>query len=160
MSALMTWGQLKEFADWTKIDAQHTLSGRLGRNQPHVEDPDFEGQLRYYDPQWRITGAPTRSGIRLVPGDFVGVLRSGTDPGSLAVLSLEIGDPFSLASPVSMAIQYVGGALEGVTVRSTEVWMDPDYYAGIDTWMYFLDSSSGSELQYTLQIVKIPVPPH
>jgi hypothetical protein len=59
------------------------------------------------------------------------------------IVSLASGDP------VSMAAQFVGGALDGLSVQSeTVVYVDG--FGDPDIWVYFVDGL----YQYALQIVK------
>lgn len=139
MSYLVTAAQLKEFSDWLKTDSAHYLIGRFGRGNEHELITDHDGPLRFYDPYWEQTGAI--SPLRLIPGDFLGILTA--NDSSQVVVSLAAGNP------VSIAAQFLGGALDGLSVQSKTVNRIQGFN-GVDIWMYFVDGSH----QYAMQIVK------
>jgi hypothetical protein len=112
----ITAAQLKTFIDWTETDATHYLSERFGRGPERNLITDHIGFLRYYDRHW---------GLRLIPADFLGVLAASD--GSQVVVALSAGNP------VSMAAQFVGGALDGLSVDSKMViWVDGSGNPDID----------------------------
>jgi hypothetical protein len=133
--------QLKTFSDWIKADSINYLSGRFGRAPGNDLNTDHIGFLRYYPPQLAPTGIEGL-GVRLIPGDFLGVLTASD--GSQAIVSLAAGDP------VSMAAQFIGGAIDGLSVQS-EMVIYVDGIGEPDIWMYFADSG----YEYALQIVKL-----
>ena len=141
MSDLITAAQLKTFSDWIKSDSINYLSGRFGRAPGNDLNTDHIGFLRYYDPRLMPTGTKG-SGVRFIPGDFVGVLTAGD--GSQVVVSLFAVDP------VSISAQFIGGALDGLSVQS-EMVIFSGGFGDPDIWMYFVDG----QYEYALQIVKL-----
>jgi hypothetical protein len=145
----ITAAQLKTFIDWTKSDPGHSLSGRFGRGRENDLITDHIGFLRYYGPHWAPTGLKG-PGLRLIAADFLGVLAASD--GSQVVVALGASDP------VSMAAQFIGGALDGLSVDSKMAGR-PMIFAGgegaPDIWMYFSENS----YSYALQIVKEPYKP-
>jgi hypothetical protein len=146
----VTEERLRPFANWPKLDPTvNSLWGSFGRAPLHWETPDHEGIMQYYDPDIRVQG----SGLRLIPGDFVGVLSSNTEPKASVIVSLQ------MTNPVVMAAQFIGGTLNGISVKSDKVHWDPNPgFYDINIWVFFVDFLHGSPHQYTLQMVKNPRP--
>jgi hypothetical protein len=147
--SMLTAAQLQTFIDWIKTGPAYSLSGRFGRGPENDLITDHIGFLRYYGPHWAPTGLKG-PGLRLIPADFLGVLAASD--GSQVVVALGATDP------VSMGVQFIGGAHDGLSVDS-KMTGRPMIFAGgegaPDIWMYFTEGSHS----YVLQIVKEPYSP-
>jgi hypothetical protein len=135
-SMSLTADYLKTFIDWLTADSIHYLTGRFGRAPANQFLTDYTGVLRYYGPHWGFRG--------LISADFLGIFAADDGSGSQVIVALSATDP------VGMAVQFVGGQFDGLSVDAKTVQFDGDTIGNPDMIIYFIQDS----YEYNLQIIK------
>jgi hypothetical protein len=135
----LTAAEMNPFIDWLTENPAHYLIGRFGQAPAPVFSTDYTGIFRYYGPNWGVRG--------LIAADFLGVFVADDGSGSHVIVTLSATDP------IGMAAQYVGGALDGLSVDAKTVCFDgggPLPNAVEDgIIIFFLEGS----YEYNLQII-------
>jgi len=135
--ALVTAADLKEFSDWLTGKGPtyaFQLDSYVYRYKDGFFDPDGlnnRGFIYYSKPSQ--TSDP--SSIKIIPGDFAGVLQAVNPPHNLpgpfpfppsVVVSLVVG------SPVTLDLAFFGGPLHGTNPHSDEVERDGQSISGFN----------------------------